>query len=95
MLVEVNKSILFPFLILKSPKAEGQFATRSRSAITSRGAYPRVNSKESPHSQQKAHQDNKSASNGCKSAREERCIFTKMITLGTFLLLQSKDIITI
>jgi hypothetical protein len=36
-----------------------------------RGAYPRVNSKENPHSQQKAHQENKSASNGCKSRREE------------------------
>jgi hypothetical protein len=69
--IQVSKSIWFPFLILKNPKAEGQFATRSRSAITSRGAYPRVNSKESPHSQQKAHQDNKSASNGCKSPREK------------------------
>ncbi len=52
-------------------KAEGWFATRTRSAITSRGAYSWSNSRKSPHSQQEAHEENKLASNDSKFAWEE------------------------
>jgi hypothetical protein len=52
-------------------EVEGQFATTLRSIITTTRAYPKVDSKESPHSKQEAHQKKKSTSNGCKSTREE------------------------
>jgi hypothetical protein len=47
--VLVSKLIPFPFLILKK-EAKGQFATRTRSATTSRKAYLGSNSRKNPHS---------------------------------------------
>jgi len=50
---------------------EKQFATTSSSTITTKRAYPRVDSRENPHSKQEAQQEKKSTGNGCKSMREE------------------------
>jgi hypothetical protein len=46
------------------------FVTRIISTITSRKAYLGLDSRESSHSQQNAHEENKSANNGYKFAWE-------------------------
>jgi hypothetical protein len=66
----------------------------TRSAITSRRAYPGLDSRESQHSQQETREENKLTSNGCKSA------WKKVKThqndeVRYFLLLQNRVIIVI
>jgi hypothetical protein len=66
----VNKSVPFLFQILRP--LEGRCViTTTIITITSRGPYSGIDSRESSYSQQKAHKENKLASNGYKFAREE------------------------